>query len=380
VRRHRKDTCRDLESVLRLYRAAALYGVLPAPELVEALQRYAPELSRSLSSRSARLFLDILGCTRHLGAVLRSMFKTGVLECVLPAMAHARGLLQFNQYHSYTVDEHTLRAAEAVGQFDLDDSPLGTAYRSIPRKQMLHLALVLHDLGKGFDEDHSDVGLRIAEDVADRLFLDAQERDVLTFLVHKHLLMAHLAFRRDIADPDVLLPFSREVGTPDTLRMLYVLTAADIQAVGPGVWTDWKAELLSELFGRVMMIVSGKPYRFHEAERLKALKEHVKSSIVPVGPQEEREQLFAWIDRQMDALPAHYWSSTPAARIAQDLQNLQHLQPGELQAEGVYDAETGTVEYRVLAHRDLAGGCFHKLTGALTAKRMEILSAQTSKK
>jgi len=376
VRRRREEVCSDTEQVLRLYRAAALYGVEPVPELFETIQRHAPQLDGELSTECIRLFLDILGCSRHLGAVLRSMYKTGVLEHMLPPMTHARGLLQFNQYHSFTVDEHTLRAIEAVSKLEQEEGPLGTAYRSIPRKQILHLALLLHDLGKGFDEDHSEVGRRLAEQMAARFKLDSHDRELLTFLVHKHLQMAHLAFRRDISDPDVLLPFSREVGSPETLRMLYVLTAADIKAVGPDVWTDWKAELLSALYDRTMVVVSGKHYGYHEQQRFEQVKQHVASSIVPLDVDGGDEELFEWISGQLDTLPPHYWSNTPPTRIAQDLQELQRLEAGGVSTEGCYDAETGTVEYRVIAHSNLAAGCFHKLTGALTAKHMEILSAQ----
>lgn len=376
VPRRRKDVCSNLEQVLRLYRAAALYGVRPVPELVETIQRSTPQFDPVLSSRCIRLVLDILGCSGQLGGVLRSMYKTGVLEHVLPPLTHAHGLLQFNQYHSFTVDEHTLRAVEAAAELEADEGPLGTAYRSIPRKQILHLALLLHDLGKGFDEDHSEVGRRLAEQTSARFNLDNHDRDLLTFLVHKHLQMAHLAFRRDISDPDVLLPFSRDVGSPETLRMLYVLTAADLKAVGPGVWTEWKAELLSDLYDRTMVVVSGKHYGYHEKERLASIKEHVKSSIVPLEGDGTSERLFEWIDRQLDTLPPHYWSNTPPAGIAQDLQQLQQLEPGDIFTAGAYDAETGTVEYRVIAHCDRSDGCFHKLTGALTAKHMEILAAQ----
>src|SRR4029077_16671779 len=101
---------------------------------------------------------------------------------------------------------------------------------------------------KGFEEDHSELGRRIARSVAERLGLSSHAREQLEFLVHKHLTMAHLAFRRDHSDPDVLLRFGREVGSPENLRMLFVMTAADITAVGPGTWTDWKAELLAGLY------------------------------------------------------------------------------------------------------------------------------------
>ena len=116
----------------------------------------------------------------------------------------------------------------------------------------MHLAILLHDLGKGRKEDHCEVGKAIAEETAARLGCDEQETRTLVFLVHRHLLMSNTAFRRDPYDEKVLVPFARGVGTPEILRKLLVLTAADIAAVGPGVLTKWKESLLIELYLRTL--------------------------------------------------------------------------------------------------------------------------------
>jgi hypothetical protein len=149
------------------------------------------------------------------------MYDTGVLERLVPPMAHARCLLQFNQYHSYTVDEHTLRAVEAAEELQHDDGPVGTACRAIHHKEILHLALLLHDLGKGYDEDHSEVGARYAEELADRLGLSTRDKETLRYLVHQHLTMSHLAFRRDTTDVQVVVRFAVEVGSAEVLKMLF---------------------------------------------------------------------------------------------------------------------------------------------------------------
>jgi [protein-PII] uridylyltransferase len=396
------------ERILKLYWSIGLTGANPAPELVDLIKQSMAELSGKpspdeesaaatrasvetsaspageterrgqVSAECVRLFLEILSRHDELGRVLRSMYDTGLLEFLLPEMTHARCLLQFNQYHSYTVDEHTLRAVEEAANLAQDQGPIGTAYRAVHRKEILHLALLLHDLGKGYQEDHSEVGRRIAEQVAERFGLPDSQRDALVLLVHKHLLMSHLAFRRDLDDPDVLLRFSRDVGSPETLRMLYVLTAADISAVGPGVFTGWKAELLSELYDRAMLILSGKRNRFQEQERLHRVKQQVRAAVnhtsdggeVPAAQHD-------WIDKQLDAFPPHYLMAATPVQIAGDLETIQRLQPGEMMVKGRYDGdEVGTVEYRIILDEELSSGCFHKITGVLAARRLEILSAQ----
>jgi [protein-PII] uridylyltransferase len=275
IPRFREQACSTLESLLNLYELAGLYSVRPAPELVELIRQAVPKIPRVVSPEAARLFLSILRAGGQVGRLLRDMYATGLLEVILPEMSHVRCLLQFNQYHSYTVDEHSLRAVEAAERFQSDPGPVGVAYRQVRHKDILHLALLLHDLGKGYEQDHSEVGREIARAVARRLGLSGHFREMLEFLVHKHLIMAHLAFRRDLTEVEMLLRFSRDVGSPELLRMLFVLTAADMTAVGPGTWTNWKAELTAELFERALQILSGAPPKFREAERIREIAERV---------------------------------------------------------------------------------------------------------
>jgi len=372
----RDEVCSGIEQILKLYLTCALYGVRPAPPLAERIRQTMDKTSadRALSDEAAEVFLRILGHNGEIGPLLRSMYDTGVLEHVVPPMAHARCLLQFNQYHSYTVDEHSLRAVEAIDDFLREESPIGVACRHVRQLHILRLALLLHDLGKGFEEDHSEVGKRIAEQMAQRLGLSQRKQNMLVFLVHKHLYMSQLGLRRDTTDPDVLLPFSQAVGSPELLRMLFLLTVADLIAVGPGVLTPWKAELLIGLFDRGMRILSGKPCRYMEEERLREIKEHVLASIVPLES-DSSDEMAEWIDKQTDAFSPHYLMSTPPEQIAADLNAIHHLKPGEVIVEGQNEDETGTVDYRIIAPPDLADSCFHKLAGVLTAKHLKILTA-----
>ena len=319
---------------------------------------------------TARLFLSILRSTGQVGAQLREMYRTGVLEIVLPEMSHVRCLLQFNQYHAYTVDEHTLRAVEAAERFEKDPGALGTAYRSIKHRELLHLALLLHDLGKGYEQDHSEVGRDIAAAVAARLRLSEQHTQMLVFLVHKHLLMAHLAFRRDLSDTQMLVRFSREVGSPELLRMLLVLTASDMTAVGPGTWTNWKGELLTGLFEGALQILSGVPPKFREAERIREISSGVRRALA-----QSPAPLLELRDDELESLPLHYLTATLAEQIVRDLVAIRRLAQDEVVVHGKFEPTTATVEYRIITHDAVGSGLFHKFTGVLAAKGLQILSA-----
>jgi [protein-PII] uridylyltransferase len=128
-----------------------------------------------------------------------------------------RNLLQFNQYHSFTVDEHTLKAMDEMTSFAHDESPVGSAYMGVRHRATLHLAMLMHDVGKGRGGDHSIVGEALAEDVAVRLQMAANKKSMLMFLVRYHLIMPDLAFRRDITDATVLVDFARLVGCAGTV-------------------------------------------------------------------------------------------------------------------------------------------------------------------
>jgi [protein-PII] uridylyltransferase len=376
VPRRRDQVLSSLEGILKFYRTAALYQVAPSAEFAERIREAAPRLGGEVSAESAALFREILNCHGNLGLILRSMFRTGTLEIVVPPMAHARCLLQFNQYHSYTVDEHTLRTIEELERFDRDPGLLGEAYRAVRKKYVLHLAMLLHDLGKGYEEDHTLVGRAIADRMASRLRMTDEDRDTLVFLVHRHLAMAHQAFRRDTSENEAILEFSREVGSAERLRMLFVLTAADVTAVGPGVWTQWKSQLVSELYDRTLVLLSGRDAAVDQARRLAEIKRQVLQVVFkpgsPACDPAQKPKILALLEK----FPAHFLSTTAPEKIAFDLRSMLQYRPGQIQVEGHFDPATQTVEYRIITHENDVQGCFHKATGVLTAKRLEIASAQ----
>jgi [protein-PII] uridylyltransferase len=241
---------------------------------------------------------------------------------------------------------------------------LGEVYRGIKEKRTLHLALLIHDLGKGYVEDHSEVGARIAEETAYRLRLPDRERETLRFLVHKHLMMSHLAFRRDTSDEQLIFKFAVDAGSPEALRMLFVLTCADLAAVGPGVLNDWKLEVLTDLYQRTMQHLSGDSPSAATERRRAALR-----TLLQHEPTYER------IADQIRTLPSSYLHSAPPERIAEDLRQLATLAAGEVKVWCRFVPETRTTEYTIGTHENITPGVFHKLTGGLSGHGLQILSA-----
>lgn len=359
----------DLVEVLRLADLANMYDKRIANQTWQTVRSAMPQFTGEINDAVADRFLSLISQPAQLGELLSRLHELGVLEKVIPAFSHARSLLQFNEYHKYTVDEHCLRAVRACTEFISDRALLGRVYRDLKQKRTLHLALLIHDLGKGFAEDHSEVGSRIAAEVAHRLRLPLREAETLKFLVHKHLMMSHLAFRRDTSDDQLVVRFAVEVGSPEVLDMLFLLTAADMSAVGPGVWNQWKAEVLGDLYTRTMRHLAGDTRLGDDADRTAARLDAVRKEL---GKQDDRE----WFHRQLDAIPhAYLFGSTPK-RIAAELRELRAVPKGNVFAHGRYLPETHTVEYIVGTHEGIAPGVFHRLTGALASHGLQILSAQ----
>lgn len=358
-----------LDGIMQLVELASLYDKEITPETWQVVRETAAGLSGVPSPDSIRMFRSVLGRPTRLGELLRGLHEIGLLERFIPGFSHARGLLQFNQYHKFTVDEHSLRAVEQAADLQSAAGPLAAIYRAIGRKDVLHLALLTHDLGKGYPEDHCEAGRRIATETAARLGLEAGARDALAFLVHRHLLMNHLAFRRDTSDEELILRFAVEVGSPELLEMLTVLTAADMAAVAPDAWTNWKADIVIDLFDRAMQYLAGETLALD-------LEQHLDERRRQVGEQLGLQQADTWFARQLDGLPPAYLHGTRAEQIVADLRLLNGLPEKEVKVRSEFDGATGTLQVLVATTENITPGVFHRLTGALTSQGLEILSAE----
>lgn len=364
------------ERVMEVFVTAAQHEVGLSAELRHVIGKVATKLPAEPGRKSCRRFRDVLRSGHGLPITLRAMYETKVLDWLIPQFSEIRCLMQFNQYHSYTVDEHTLKTIDEVVALAEDDSPVGAAYDSVRHKATLHTALILHDIGKGRDGDHSIIGEAIAEEVGVRLQVAEHKKRMMMFLVRQHLVMPDIAFRRDLTEQAMLMEFARSVSSPESLRMLYVLSVADIKAVGPDVWTDWKGDLLADLYNRTMLILSGRPINHLERERLQLVREHVRSTVEKVVSEDDAEW-SEWIDRQLDALPPFYLMTEAPERIARDMKYIRKIAETDVRIEGAYDAETDTVTYRIFASSLNEKGSFHKIAGVLSGLRMDIHGAQS---
>ncbi len=360
--------------LMRLFDLARARQLSIETVLLEDIHRHAGALSEEAfhDPEVSRTFLRILSGpgTAH---TLEAMHRAHLLEKIIPAFATVRGLMQFNQYHKYTVDEHSLLAVAKAEALAEDAGVLGEVYREIKRKDLLHLAVLLHDLGKGQEEDHSEVGLRLAEEAGRRLGFDEAERRTLCFLVHRHLLMAHTAFRRDPNDAQVVLPFAREVGTPEVLRKMLVLTAADIAAVGPGVLTKWKESLLIELYLRTMQEVSGERDTADAPERMTRVAADVMSQAPLAG---RADVALSWVEDQLGQFPLRYAYGTPPHRIAAHLDAIHRLRPRQVIVTSEFNESLGTCDYAIVTFNDIIPGMFSKIAGVMAANGLQILDAQ----
>lgn len=369
TRRGLKRVAGDVGEILRLMDLANLYNKRIDHRTWQTIRDAMSQLRDvAITAEVSKRFLSLMSQPGRLGSLLRRLHQLGVLEKIVQGMSHARFLMQFNAYHKYTIDEHSIRAVEQTTRFLDDDGPLGEAYRGVKNKRVLHLAALVHDLGKGHAEDHCDLGARLAEETAGRLGLPEREKESLCFLVREHLRLSRLARFRDVDDPDVILDLAVQVGSPELLQMLYVLTCADLAAVGPGVLTQWRLELLTQLYHNVRGQLTGETF-VGTLRDCEARRSELRKRLAHVGHD-------PWWDKQIGALPPAYLCRVPLECLADELTRMRHLSRDDAVAWGRYLRDTDAVEYTVGTFEDVTPGIFHRLTGALTSQRLEILSAE----
>lgn len=367
------DELKNGVHLINLFLLSKDHGVRISEETLENIpQVLSNQKNLSHFDDSCGRFRLLLSSPGSIGKTLRAMHRTQFLWRFIPEYERIHRLVQFNRYHKYTVDEHSIRAVEEAEALARQHGPLSQVYMEIKRKDILHLALLLHDVGKGLAGDHSLEGVRIAKEVAMRLGLTDEETSLLLFLVEKHLTMSHIAFRRDLSDSKVLLLFAQEVRTPEVLRMLLILTYADIQAVGPGTWTSWKRELMLELYEKTLEELTGTPSPFSEEERVEEICQKVKERFVAVPSDISGK----WLSEAFASMNRRYLLVTPIERIVRDLEMIHQLSPRSVSVHGENDSTTRTTIYTVYTFDDIIGGIFSKIAGVLAARGLQILDAQ----
>ncbi len=250
-------------TVLQAFRVAVEQGLLLHPVLRRQLRTRMRTVDRLRDEVAAgRLFLEILSSRSDPEPVLRQMAETGVLGRLIPDFGRIVAQTQHDMYHVYTVDEHTIRAIGVLSAVERGTAPADLAgvarvARNLQSRRVLYLAVFLHDIAKGRGGDHSVLGAELAHDLGPKLGLDGEATEMVAWLVREHLYLSGMAFKRDVEDPQTVADIVARVQSPERLRLLYVLTACDIAAVGPGVWTTWKAGLLEDAFGMALAVMQG---------------------------------------------------------------------------------------------------------------------------
>ncbi|MEM6329095.1 MAG: DUF294 nucleotidyltransferase-like domain-containing protein, partial [Planctomycetota bacterium] len=362
---------RRLDEALRLVDLARLSDRRISQDTWYLVYRSAPNYSAAPAPAVSERFLDILQNPAQLGGLLRRLHDLGVLEKVIPEFTHARCLLQFNQYHKFTVDEHCIRAVEEATRFADRDDLLGQVYGGLRGKRQLHLALLMHDLGKGHEQDHSVLGEAIARSNGRRLGLAEPEVRQLEFLIRRHLWMSHLAFRRDMGDAELVADFAQQVGSLETLQMLFVLTCADLAAVGPGVLNAWKVSVLSDLYAKAAEAL-GPDARLQVRDRRNAVRTAVWS-LLPARQRDDTQTKLLFHE-----LPESFVTSRPPGEVLDAVQRLLALRGGAADAWGAWRPESGTLELIAGVSDGIGRGIFSSMAGALSAAGLQIVAAETT--
>lgn len=362
--------------ILDFFRAMQRTRSSMTAEAKTSIQRALPALGPEFREDpgAAKQFLEILSDPQHLRETLTAMHECRFLGRYIPEFAPLSFRVQRDIYHVYTVDIHLIRAASVLPRLETatvrtkEEEEFLAIYRGLPRRDLLTLAILFHDIGKGRGQGHSRIGADLVARIGARMGLSDADVSDLVFLVENHLLMANVSQRRDMHDIELILWFSEAVGTPRRLDMLYLLTYADLRAVGPDVWTQWKAMLLAELYAKAKnFLETGKLKRPFEEEP-KRRREQVREWLAEFPREVVSEYLARFDDR--------YFLATPDARFAVHVRILQAFDGTVPRVETFHLPESGTTEI-LIACPDQRG-LFAKIAGTLSANGVNILNATIS--
>ena len=307
--KHKDVFQNDPVNLIRLFALASQHNVLLHPEVIRLVRSSLRLIDDKLRANpeANRLFMEILTSRTQPEVSLRRMNEAGVLGRFIQDFGRVVSMMQFNMYHHYTVDEHLIRAVGVLSKIERgllgDELPLSTEIiRNITNRRALYLAVFLHDIAKGRDEDHSIVGARIARQLGPRLGLSPSEVATVAWLIEHHLVMSQFAQSRDLNDPKTIRDFADIVQSRELLMLLVILTAADIRAVGPGVWTGWKGQLLRTLYYETEPLLAGGHTSIPRELRIKAAQDELRRALPDWPPAE----LDALIEQQHPS----YWLRT----------------------------------------------------------------------
>ena len=365
----------DPVNFIRLFHVAEEHGLDVHPRALRVITQSLKLIDAELRAdpEANRLFLEILTSRKTPEIALRRLNEAGVFGRFVPDFGRVVAQMQYDMYHIYTVDEHTIFAIGILSQIEKGalkaELPLATSIApSIFSRRALYLATLCHDIAKGRGGDHSVLGEEVAQKLGPRLGLTGEETETVAWLVRWHLLMSATAFKRDIDDPQTIKDFVDRVQSPERLKLLLVLTVVDIRAVGPNVWNGWKATLLRELYQRALDLMSGGLVEEAQSQRAAEAQEAVKALLRDFSPAEvdsfvAKGYPFYWLSFDPEAMARH-------ARLIRDAERSGR----PVTVETRVDAGRAVTEITVYT-ADHAG-LFSRIAGALAVAGANIVDAK----
>lgn len=318
-------------------------------------------------------FFTILRSDKGVAETLMHMHHLEFLIRFIPEFERIYCKVQHDLYHIYTVDVHSLFAVEEIiklrqGDYAKDLPLLTQLANEVDKKELLLLAVMLHDIGKGEGGGHAQFGAGLVPTIARRMGLSREDSERLEFLILNHILMAHIAQRRDLHDEKMIIQFARQMEKSENLKMLYLLTFADIKGVGPDVWTDWKALLLQELYEKTFKVLERGDFRLEaSSERVKKVKRKVLDILGDEYP-------VALVKEELKAMTTRHLLSNPPATLAEHVRLLLSLDEEAIVLKIVHEMDKGYSSFTICTFD--VPGLFSKITGVVAANGINILGAQ----
>lgn len=365
----------DPVNLLRIFQLAAHHKLEYHPDALKLIRRSLRLVDGDLRANpeANSLFLDVLTDRTDPELHLRRMNEAGVLGRFLPEFGRIVSMMQFNMYHSYTVDEHLLRTVAEMSRLERGELgaelPVTTSFvRTLRDRVPLYVALLLHDIAKGRPEDHSTAGAAIARELCPRLGLDERETELVEWLVRDHLVLSMTAQQRDLTDRKTIRLFAERVQTLERLKLLTILTVCDIRAVGPGVWNGWKGQLIRTLYAETELVLTGGFSESPRAERTRFARRQLA------------ERLDGWSETEREAaLDRHYENYLLTVPIDDQVRHAEFVRGADasglaLAAQTRTDRFRGVTEITVMApdHPRLVS----LIAGACAAAGANIADAQ----
>ena len=364
----------DKLNFLRIFEEGLRTGLLIHPNEMRMVSASLDRIDDDMRTNpeAQRIFLDLLLKHGNPERALRRMNELGALAAFIPEFEPIVAMMQFNMYHSYTVDEHTIQVIKSLAQIERaeleEELPIASSIlqAGINRK-VIYVALLLHDIGKGRSEDHSILGAKIARKVAPRLGLSQEEVDTVEWLVRYHLLMSDMAQKRDIADPRTVRDFAKAVQTTERLDLLTVLTVCDIRGVGPNTWNNWKATLIRALYAETRRALEDGLEAVNRKNRSNEAKKFLEGALKDWNKGEIQEELGRHYEP--------YWQGLPDKTHVVFANLLRNLGADEIRLDVHPDTDRDATRICFALHDH--PGIFSRLAGALTLVGANVVDART---